>query len=146
MLPSQAFSFFNTIAYQVCGDVFTLAELEHNIIRAPSGRPRSFLSKLVLPKSTFAFALGTADRRVNFAISCGSSSGLEKASAELSPTRTTTHTPTLPASHTHAHTYSHTYTPEIVASTYNSPFTRHPKSIPIPVSTGSWTDNRRPII
>ena len=36
----QAFSFFNTIAYQVGGDVFTLAELEHNILRAPSFRPR----------------------------------------------------------------------------------------------------------
>lgn len=77
----QAFSFFNTIAFQICGDVFTLAELEHNILRAPSGRPRSFLSKLVLPRSTYPFALEVADRRINFAISCGSASGLEKASA-----------------------------------------------------------------
>ncbi|EOD31737.1 hypothetical protein EMIHUDRAFT_442069 [Emiliania huxleyi CCMP1516] len=72
----KAISFFNTIAYQVGGDVFTLAELEHNVLRAPSCRPKSFFSKWVLPKSSYSFALTTADYRLNFALSCGSASGL----------------------------------------------------------------------
>ena len=72
----KAISVFNTIAYQVGGDVFTLAELEHNVLRAPSCRPKSFFSKWVLPKSSYSFALTTADYRLNFALSCGSASGL----------------------------------------------------------------------
>eukprot|EP00965_Chrysotila_dentata_P014444 478765-Pleurochrysis_carterae.AAC.2 len=59
-----------------CGeDVFSMAELEHCVLRAPMSRPRSFVTKLVLPKATYPCALSVADCRLNFAISCGSASG-----------------------------------------------------------------------
>jgi hypothetical protein len=67
-------SYFNTIAYQCSDDIFSLAELEHNIIRSEMSYPSQFLSRFVLPKSTFPFALAKKDFRINFALNCGSMS------------------------------------------------------------------------
>jgi hypothetical protein len=65
-------NYFNTIAFQVSDDIFSLAELEHNIIRAEMSNPSQFLSRFVLPKSHYAFALTHPDFRINFALNPGS--------------------------------------------------------------------------
>jgi hypothetical protein len=43
-------SYFNMISYQCSDDIFSLAELEHRIIRAGMSSPSHFMSKFVLPK------------------------------------------------------------------------------------------------
>jgi len=65
-------SYFNNIAYQCSDDIFSLAELEHNIIRAQMSYPSNFLSRFVLPKSQYHFALVRSDFRLNFAMNSGS--------------------------------------------------------------------------
>ena len=73
--PSSAvawLSYFNTIAYQTADDIFSLSELEHCVLRAGMSAPANFLSKMVLPKSRYAFALATNDARINFALNVGS--------------------------------------------------------------------------
>jgi len=65
-------SYFNTIAYQCSDDLFSLAELEHNIIRVKMTYPSNFISRLVLPKSQYTFALIRPDFRLNFALNAGS--------------------------------------------------------------------------
>ena len=67
-------TYFNTIAYQCSDDIFSLAELEHNIIRCKMSFPSQFISRFVLPKSQFRFALSKPDHRINFALNCGSMS------------------------------------------------------------------------
>ena len=73
----KSISYFNTIAYQCSDDIFSLAELEHCIIRAAMNYPSQFISKFVLPKSQFRFALSQPDCRINFALNCGSVSNPE---------------------------------------------------------------------
>jgi Protein of unknown function (DUF1769)/Protein of unknown function, DUF547 len=65
-------TYFNSIAYQVEDDIFSLTELEHCIIRAKMSYPTQFFSRFVIPKSTYKMALTTADYRINFALNCGS--------------------------------------------------------------------------
>lgn len=65
-------SYFNNIAYQCSDDIFSLAELEHNIIRANMSYPSIALSRFVLPKSQYHFALKRSDFRLNFAMNSGS--------------------------------------------------------------------------
>jgi hypothetical protein len=65
-------SYFNVIAYQCSDDIFSLTELEHNIIRSGMTYPSQFLSRFILPKSQFRFALAKPDFRINFALNCGS--------------------------------------------------------------------------
>jgi hypothetical protein len=65
-------SYFTTIAYQCSDDIFSLAELEHNIIRAEMSYPSQFLSRFILPKSHYLFALTRGDFRINFALNPGS--------------------------------------------------------------------------
>jgi hypothetical protein len=65
-------SYFNTISYQCSDDVFSLAELEHNIVRAAMSYPSQFLSRFILPKSQYHFALTRPDVRINFALNPGS--------------------------------------------------------------------------
>ncbi|KAL3925188.1 MAG: hypothetical protein SGILL_000580 [Bacillariaceae sp.] len=65
-------NYFNTIAYQCSDDIFSLAELEHNVIRAEMKSPSQFLSRFVLPKSHYLFALTQPDFRINFALNPGS--------------------------------------------------------------------------
>jgi hypothetical protein len=69
---SEWISYFNNIAYQCSDDIFSLAELEHNIIRAKMSFPSNFLSRFVLPKSQYHFALARPDFRLNFALNSGS--------------------------------------------------------------------------
>jgi len=74
-LPSTAFqwkSYFNMISYQCSDDIFSLAELEHCIIRGSMEHPTVFASKLVIPKSQYNFVSPQADYRINFALNCGS--------------------------------------------------------------------------
>ena len=63
---------FSVVAYEVGDDIFSLSELEHNIIRAPMNSPSQFASRFVLPKSYYKHALKKADYRLNFALNCGS--------------------------------------------------------------------------
>ena len=73
--PNSSFqwiSYFNTISYQCSDEIFSLTELEHNIIRASMNYPSNFVSKFVLPKSQYRFALTQSDFRINFALNCGS--------------------------------------------------------------------------
>jgi len=65
-------SYFNNITYQCSDDIFSLAELEHNIIRAQMSYPSNFLSRFVLPKSQYHFAFLRPDFRLNFALNSGS--------------------------------------------------------------------------
>jgi hypothetical protein len=74
----QWVSYFNNAAYQVGDDIFSLSELEHCIIRAKMSFPSQFLSRFVIPKSTYATALSVVDSRINFALNCGSLSNPSK--------------------------------------------------------------------
>ena len=73
--PDSSFkwiSYFNNTSYQVDDDIFSLAELEHCIIRSRMSYPSQFISRFVLPKSQYAMALQKGDYRVNFAMNCAS--------------------------------------------------------------------------
>ena len=70
----KVINYFNVISYQVSDDTFSIAELEHNIIRAEMGYPSNFLSRFILPKSQYAFAFSRSDFRINFALRAGSKS------------------------------------------------------------------------
>jgi hypothetical protein len=79
--PSSSFqwiTYFNNIAYETSDDIFSLAELEHCIIRAKMTSPTQFLSRFVLPKSHYSMELSKADFRINFALNCGSLSNPSK--------------------------------------------------------------------
>jgi hypothetical protein len=67
-------SYFNTISYQCSDDIFSLAELEHCIIRAEMDYPSQFISRFVLPKSTYRYGLSRPDYRICFVLNSGSSS------------------------------------------------------------------------
>jgi hypothetical protein len=76
-VPASSFqwiSYFNSISYQCSDDIFSLAELEHCIIRKNMAFPSQFLSRFVLPKSVYDIAVTQSDYRVNFALNCGSRS------------------------------------------------------------------------
>ena len=62
------------VSYEVSDDIFSLAELELNIIRGSASYPIEFAPRFVLPKSRYGFALDKMDIRVNFALNCGSKS------------------------------------------------------------------------
>jgi hypothetical protein len=69
----QWISYFNSISYQCSDDIFSLAELEHCIIRSNMSSPTQFLSRFVIPKSKYDFSLAaTRDYRINFALNPGS--------------------------------------------------------------------------
>ena len=79
-VPKSSFqwiSYFNSISYQCSDDIFSLAELEHCVIRATMSYPTQFLSRFVLPKSSYDFAMTKRDFRINFALNCGSRSNPE---------------------------------------------------------------------
>jgi len=66
-------SYFNMISYQCADDIFSLAELEHCIIRSPLSRPCKAFSKFVIPGTTYSeLELHNPDFRINFALNCGS--------------------------------------------------------------------------
>jgi len=68
----KATKMYRMVSYQLSDDIFSLHELEHNIIRNNTCFPSLVETKLSLPKSTFEYALSTSDRRLNFAINQGS--------------------------------------------------------------------------
>ncbi|CAB9531330.1 Protein of unknown function, DUF547 [Seminavis robusta] len=75
--PASSFqwiSYFNSISYQCSDDIFSLAELEHCILRSPMSYPTQFLSRFAIPKSSYSFALTRSDYRINFGLNCGSMS------------------------------------------------------------------------
>jgi Protein of unknown function, DUF547 len=59
-------------AYEVDDDIFSLAELEHGIIRSQMSHPANFISRFVIPKSNYRFGIARSDLRLNFALNCGS--------------------------------------------------------------------------
>jgi len=69
-------AYFKSFSYQCSDDVFSLAELEHCVIRKSMSSPSQvFLSKFTIPtKSTYNFGLTKGDVRLNFALNCGSTS------------------------------------------------------------------------
>ena len=70
----QWISYFNSIAYQVGDDIFSLTELEHSVIRKRMSPPSQFLSRFAIPKSSYPRIelMREPDFRVNFALNCGS--------------------------------------------------------------------------
>ena len=65
-------SYYSVISYQTADDIFSLAELEHCVVRAQLSPPSSFFSKIAIPSAKFGCALTTSDWRLNFALNCGS--------------------------------------------------------------------------
>jgi len=65
-------SYYSVIAYQTRDDIFSLAELEHCVLRASLSPPSNFVFKLAIPKAKFQWALTSTDWRINFALNCGS--------------------------------------------------------------------------
>lgn len=67
--------FFNGVSYNVGGLFFSLAEIEHCVIRAPMSTLRLPIAFLVIPKfhepdDRLAFQLTKRDFRLNFALNC----------------------------------------------------------------------------
>jgi hypothetical protein len=81
-----ASSFFNAISYECAGDVFSVAELEHLILRAPLSKPTVFGASLFLPdqgkegRNNYAYGAVAnggnlrPEKRFNFVLTCGSPS------------------------------------------------------------------------
>lgn len=69
-------SFFSSISYEVGGDVFSLTEMEHCVIRGRLSRPRTLPRHTAAPPSSdddhYRYALSRVDFRVNFALINGS--------------------------------------------------------------------------
>lgn len=68
--------FFETVSYEIGDDVFSLAELEHCVLRGklckPRAMPRNFAQVPPFTDDHYAYALGGTDQRLNFLINCGS--------------------------------------------------------------------------
>ncbi|CAM9992886.1 unnamed protein product, partial [Ectocarpus fasciculatus] len=73
---SRVASYFTTLCYEVGGDVMSMADLEHCVMRAKTSQPNQFLSKLIIPTTEYPFSLRRAEPRVSFALNCGSVSGV----------------------------------------------------------------------
>lgn len=65
-------TYFNSIAYEVSDDIFSLVELEHCILRNRMNQPSQFMSRFVIPRSEYSMAISIKDFRINFALNCGS--------------------------------------------------------------------------
>jgi len=67
-------SYFSMAAMEVGGDIYSLAELEHNVLRAYAPRPRGALLRFLLPSTKYPPSLPPSvhDYRLNFALHCGS--------------------------------------------------------------------------
>jgi len=66
--------YFSMAAVEFGGDIYSLAELEHNVLRARAPRPRGALLRFLLPSSRYPPSLPPSihDYRLNFAMHCGS--------------------------------------------------------------------------
>ena len=70
-------SFFNNSSYLFCFDIVSIAEVEHNLLRAAMSRPSTVLTKIPSPTTQFpGLALTQRDFRLNFCINNGSMSML----------------------------------------------------------------------
>lgn len=69
-------SYFTTLCYEINGEVVSIAELEHNVLRARMGAPRLFMSNLFIPSGSYPFSLQLHEPRINFCLNCGASSGI----------------------------------------------------------------------
>ncbi|KAJ0400820.1 hypothetical protein P43SY_008608 [Pythium insidiosum] len=72
---TQWSKFFNGVSYNIGGMYFSIAEIEHGIIRAPMATLRIPIAFLVIPKISdqderAAFRLTIPDFRLNFAMNC----------------------------------------------------------------------------
>jgi Protein of unknown function, DUF547 len=65
-------SFYCSSSYEAFGDVFSLIELEHCIIRRNMSKPSSAIAQMLIPTSRYAFALNAKDYRLLWAINSGS--------------------------------------------------------------------------
>eukprot|EP00903_Cladosiphon_okamuranus_P011548 g10871.t1 len=74
--PLRVASYFTTLCYEVGGDVLSMADLEHCVLRAKMSQPKQFLSKLIIPTTEYPFSLRQPEPRVSFALNCGSVSGV----------------------------------------------------------------------
>jgi len=74
--PTSFASFFTQVSYNVGEEIFSLAELEHRIIRAGMTSPQQSISKLFISQATYSFALDVVDPRLLFAVNCGAISNL----------------------------------------------------------------------
>mmetsp|Transcript_2996 Transcript_2996/g.4552 ORF Transcript_2996/g.4552 Transcript_2996/m.4552 type:complete len:1659 (+) Transcript_2996:117-5093(+) len=67
-------TFFENVSYEIGGDVFSLAELEHCVIggrlHRPTTVPRNFCAPPPISDDHYAYALQLADRRVRFIVNC----------------------------------------------------------------------------
>ena len=67
-------SFFDTVAVNVGGDIFTFNDLENGILRANSVPPYHFTKPFGNGDSRAGFALSETDPRIHFALNCGAKS------------------------------------------------------------------------
>ncbi|KAK3264854.1 hypothetical protein CYMTET_26428 [Cymbomonas tetramitiformis] len=72
---SKFVRFFTTMSYECAGELFSLAELEHNILRASMRPPNGVLTKFLIPHSAYDCGLRLPDHRLNFVLNCGSEAG-----------------------------------------------------------------------
>ena len=70
--PQQWLSLYHIVAYQTVDDIFSLAELEHCILRAAMHAPSGLHPKFSVPRSSFACALSRRDWRLSFVLNSGS--------------------------------------------------------------------------
>ena len=72
-------SHFRSVSYEAFGDVFSLCELEHNIIAAGLSRPRAgpIADLFLLPKEKYPFRLHTNDIRLHFVLNRGAKDQLK---------------------------------------------------------------------
>lgn len=67
-------SFFTSYSYEAYGDIFSLSELEHCIIKGGLEPPNSLIAQVLIPQSVYDFGLKKKDYRLLWALNCGSMS------------------------------------------------------------------------
>jgi len=66
-------SFFNSFSYEAFGDMFSLADLEHSVIKG-AFKTNGIIPQVVIRQTKYEFALSVKDMRLLFAVNCGSMS------------------------------------------------------------------------
>eukprot|EP01039_Chlorochromonas_danica_P005134 gene5134-5641_t len=71
--------FFRNFVYEGFGDIFSLAELEHCVIRKAMGRPNvNLIAQALIPHADYAFGLTVQDIRLLWAVNCCSVSNIRE--------------------------------------------------------------------
>lgn len=65
-------NFFNSYSYEAFGDIFSLSELEHCIIKSGLDPPNNMIAQVLIPQSNYDFNLKRKDYRLLWALNCGS--------------------------------------------------------------------------